>query len=363
MATQKQSKTNSNLRDLFAKIPAKKQDPTRELGSGPRDGTCDGTVDEDANPVTKAFMRQLFEALREDLAALRQDLATTVKELKGEVMELAQRVNTMEHTWYRQEEDLDLHRQMIIALQDSNQDLQYRLEDLENRSRRSNIRIRGVLMQATVGPLDRFIIRLFIHVAPAIDDQDIILDRTHWTGHPSQTPSQPQDILTCLHYYKQKEKILTAVRDKNAIHFEGHKLCLFQDLSAQTLQRRHALRPVTTLLQVRCIRYKWVHPFRLQFVWQNELCNINSLAEAEALPGMDLSLRDSYPWETMDSLREDQEPQGNQFDDRRRKPLNHRRERVRKNERTCSECCDTRMANQRRDMEPNSLPVPAVGSP
>ncbi|KAJ1090936.1 hypothetical protein NDU88_004064 [Pleurodeles waltl] len=181
---------------------------------GPADpggGSGDGAVEEDANPVTKAFMEQLFWVLRDDLATLRQELATTVKELKGEVTELGQRVDTVERTCERQEEDLDHHRQEIITLQDSN--LQFRLENLENRSRRSNILIRGVPAQAIVGPLEGFVFHLFKHVAPVLDDQDIILDRTHRTGRPSLSPSQPQDILTCLHYYKQKEQILTVVRD------------------------------------------------------------------------------------------------------------------------------------------------------
>ncbi|KAJ1162604.1 hypothetical protein NDU88_003072 [Pleurodeles waltl] len=127
MATHKQGKKDSNLRDLFAKTPVKKQDPGG--GSG------DETVKEDTNSVTKAFMEQPFGVLREDLAALRLELATTVKELKGEVTELGQSVDTVERTCDRQEEELDHHSQEIIALQDGNWDLQYRLKDLENRSR------------------------------------------------------------------------------------------------------------------------------------------------------------------------------------------------------------------------------------
>ncbi|KAJ1097930.1 hypothetical protein NDU88_003046 [Pleurodeles waltl] len=180
-------------------------------------------------------MEQLLGVLRDDLSALRQELATTVKELKGEVTELGQRVDTVERTCDRQEEELDHHRQEIIALQDSNRDLQYRLDDLEKRSRRSNVHIGGVPVQAIMGPLEGFVIRLFKHVVPALDDQDIILDHTHRTGRPSQSLGQLQDILTCLHYYKQKEQILTEVHDKNTKYFEGPKLYLFQDLSSQTL--------------------------------------------------------------------------------------------------------------------------------
>ncbi|KAJ1179782.1 hypothetical protein NDU88_005016 [Pleurodeles waltl] len=199
MVIQKQSKKDSSLRDLFAKTPAKKQDSTYEVGTDPGGGSSGGAVEQDANPVTKAFIEQLLGVLREDHAALRQEPATTVKELKGEVAELGQRVDMVERTCDIQEE-LDHHRQEIIALQDRNRVLQHRLEDLENRSRRSNIGIRGVPAQTIVGPLENFVIRLFRYVAPALDNQDIILDCTHRTGCPSQSPGQPQDILTYLHY-------------------------------------------------------------------------------------------------------------------------------------------------------------------
>ncbi|KAJ1200796.1 hypothetical protein NDU88_004617 [Pleurodeles waltl] len=93
-------------------------------------------------------------------------------------------------------------------------------------------------MQATLGPLEDFVTRLFLHIAPALKDQEIILDHTHRVGRPAQAPVQAQDILTSLHYYKQREQILAAVRDLSTINFEGHKIYLYQDLSPVTLQRR-----------------------------------------------------------------------------------------------------------------------------
>ncbi|KAJ1207847.1 hypothetical protein NDU88_003237 [Pleurodeles waltl] len=138
--------------------------------------------EEDTNLVTKAFMAQLFGVLREDLATLRQELATTIKELKGEVMELGQWVDTVERTYDTQEEELDHHRQEIIAVQERNRDIQYTLEDLENRSRRSNIHIRGVPAQASTVPLENFMIRLFWQVALGLKYQEIILEHTHRTG-------------------------------------------------------------------------------------------------------------------------------------------------------------------------------------
>ncbi|KAJ1201533.1 hypothetical protein NDU88_005341 [Pleurodeles waltl] len=89
MPTQRQGKEDSTLRDLFAKTLVKKQEPARDVGTELGGGNSGEAGEEDATPVTKAFMKQLFEVLREDLAALRQELTTTVKELKGEVAEWA----------------------------------------------------------------------------------------------------------------------------------------------------------------------------------------------------------------------------------------------------------------------------------
>ncbi|KAJ1192832.1 hypothetical protein NDU88_002138 [Pleurodeles waltl] len=131
-----------------------------------------------------------------------------------------------------------------------------------------------------------FVVRLFQHVAPALKDQNIILDRTHRADHPARSPGQAQDILTCLHYYRQWETMMAAVLNQTSIEFEGHRVGLFQDSSMLTLQRCETLRPVTDFLREKGIRYKWGHPFHLHFVWQNETRSIRTLEEAQSLDGM-----------------------------------------------------------------------------
>ncbi|KAJ1177607.1 hypothetical protein NDU88_002860 [Pleurodeles waltl] len=102
------------------------------------------------------FMEQLFESLREDFATLKQEITADVKELKREVIDLGQRVDTLEQAHDAQEEELDCHRKELLTLQDKNQELQYQLEDLENRSRRSIIQIKGVPTQAVTGGVGEF---------------------------------------------------------------------------------------------------------------------------------------------------------------------------------------------------------------
>ncbi|KAJ1181072.1 hypothetical protein NDU88_006283 [Pleurodeles waltl] len=137
-----------------------------------------------------------------------------------------------------------------------------------------------------MGALEDFVVRLFFHVAPALKEQNIVLDRTHRAGHPARTPGEAQDIPTY-----QGEAIMATVCNTASIEFEGHRIGWFQDLSMLTLQRRRALRPVMDLLRENGIRYKWGHPFHLHFTWQNETLSIRTLEEAQGLDGMPLCLR------------------------------------------------------------------------
>ncbi|KAJ1081905.1 hypothetical protein NDU88_002077 [Pleurodeles waltl] len=292
MASQKHSKKEGSLKDLFTKTLAK-----RLAQSGAPEMECGDVVgpvpsESDRAPLTRAIIEHLFRSLRNDFAPPKREIAADIKDLKREVIDLGQCVDTVEQTYDAQEEELDFHRRELLTLQDKNHDLKYQLEDLENRSRRSNIPIKGVPAQAVVAPLEDFVVRLFRHVAPALKEQDTVLDKTHRAGRPARAPGQAQDILTCLHYYKQREVIIVAVRDTTSIEFEGHRVGLYQDLSMIKLQRRRLLRPVTDLLREEGIRYKWGHPFRLLFTWQNELCSIRNLEEAQRMEGLPQNLED-----------------------------------------------------------------------
>ncbi|KAJ1097192.1 hypothetical protein NDU88_002318 [Pleurodeles waltl] len=161
--------------------------------------------------VTQDFLEQLFTVIREDLATLKQEIAFEVKELKRDIGELGQRVDSIEQTHNTHEKELDNHGCKLLLLQHKNLELQYHMEDLDTRSRRSNICSKGVPMQAISGSLVEFAVHLFRHVAPALKGQDILLDCIHRAGHLARSPGQAQDNLMCQYCYKQKEAILSAV--------------------------------------------------------------------------------------------------------------------------------------------------------
>ncbi|KAJ1173383.1 hypothetical protein NDU88_005219 [Pleurodeles waltl] len=98
MTSQRHSKKEGSLKDIFNKIPAKKvaQPGTPEAEDGEAAGP--GPSEDDGAPLTRAFMEQLFRSLREDFATLKQEIAADIKELKREVVDLGQHVDTIEQT-------------------------------------------------------------------------------------------------------------------------------------------------------------------------------------------------------------------------------------------------------------------------
>ncbi|KAJ1188427.1 hypothetical protein NDU88_005188 [Pleurodeles waltl] len=162
---------------MFAKPAGKKADCTEKEGQL----IPDATLDIDA-PVTRSFLENLFTTLRDDIAALKQELAADVKDMRHNMGEMEQRVDSLERGSDNRDEELEEHKREILALRDKTEDLNYQLEALENRSRRCNICIKGVLLQADAGSLKEYVLRLFRYVVPALVEQDIILDHTHRAG-------------------------------------------------------------------------------------------------------------------------------------------------------------------------------------
>ncbi|KAJ1128478.1 hypothetical protein NDU88_006856 [Pleurodeles waltl] len=199
-------------------------------------------------PAMRGAQHATFGTLREDIAELKRNIAAEVQDLRWDIDDLGQRVDNIERSSDAREEELETHSKELLELRDTNMELRYQLEDLENHSWRSNVRIKGVPIRAVPGLLEEYIPCLFQHVTPELAGQDIVLDRTHRAVWLVSSPVQPQDILTCLYYNKQKEAVMNVVHGRKTIKYEGTKVGRFQDLSLIALQRRKALRPLTEFL-------------------------------------------------------------------------------------------------------------------
>lgn len=88
------------------------------------------------------------------------------------------------------------------------------LDDFENRSRRANIRIRGMPEATTPRDIIPSMVRVFREILGLPDTAPVEINWAHRALKlPSQDPESPWDIIFKLHKYTAKDRIM----QKNAV--------------------------------------------------------------------------------------------------------------------------------------------------
>ncbi|CAH2245333.1 Hypothetical predicted protein [Pelobates cultripes] len=200
----------------------------------------------------KELVAELRAAIREEVAAVRRDLSA----LEHRVGDLE--VQQLQSEQSQRATDLATTRQGNLLLE-----LRRQVEDLENRGRRNNIRVRG--LPESEGETPREVLEgLFTQLLGEEAPPDFGLERAHRALRPPRRDGLPRDLVCCFQSFQLKESIMRAARALRTITYMDSHVSLYQDLSPLTLDARRALKPITGLLQQKRIPYKWGFPFSLQ---------------------------------------------------------------------------------------------------
>lgn len=151
---------------------------------------------------------------------------------------------------------LELHvaipEQGHTSHQDQMAALELHTEDLENQSRRNNLRHRGLLEATGTENLTVTITAILNKVLEAGPPNNLEFDRVHRALGPKPTdPDRPRDVICRLHHYTQKEQVLGNAWSKGPIDFDGARIASLPDVSRGTLQRTAMLKPLLEKLRHR----------------------------------------------------------------------------------------------------------------
>ncbi|XP_056387176.1 uncharacterized protein LOC130282688 isoform X2 [Hyla sarda] len=143
-------------------------------------------------------------------------------------------------------------------------DLHSHVEDLDNRGRRNNIRVRGLPEATRDEDLHATLEAIFNLILGEPSSHKIKLDRAHRALRPRPTSGPPRDVICCVNDFQLKERIMAKSRTLRDFDFDGAPIQLFQDLSWITLRKRKMLQPLLSSLRSALIPYRWSFPFALQ---------------------------------------------------------------------------------------------------
>ncbi|CAH2224837.1 Hypothetical predicted protein [Pelobates cultripes] len=247
----KRRDTNPSVASIF-RTPSDQRRPTSsqaEEESGSEAESLD-TVMNPAAPITIAVLRDMLHQATNDIKAhVAAEMERHVAGLKEEVVGLTARTDQVENRIASIYATSTSHTQDIAYLYGHMAALEDGLEDLNNRSRRNNIRIRGLPETVTMEQLVPTLHNIFKTLAPDLTPQEMELDRAHRALRPQNLgASTPRDVITRLHFFTTKEKLLTIARDKPP-RYKETRLTFFQDLAPSTLKKRRDLKPLTLALQ------------------------------------------------------------------------------------------------------------------
>ncbi|CAH2283843.1 Hypothetical predicted protein [Pelobates cultripes] len=232
---------------------------------------------------------------KRDLQALLLDATTDIKAhtaveldrplqaLKSDIEALSRRTDQTEARLTTLADTSRSHSQDITYLHRKIASLEEDLEDLNNRSRRNNIRVRGLPESVSVPPdrLQTTLVDLFRSLLP---------EAHRALRAPVFSPATPRDVIVRLHRFPVKELLLWKAR-QNPPLYQGKKVAFFQDLAPLTLKKRRDLRQLTLTLTHYGIRYMWGHPFKLVIRKENQthiLSTASEMAPFAASLGLEL---------------------------------------------------------------------------
>lgn len=202
-------------------------------------------------------------------------------DLKQEFQALGSRIGTLESNLDATTSRTSQNTKSIESLHKRLDEALNKIDDLENRSRRYNFRIRGIPESFT--DTTAIVQELILHLLPDIPSHKLELDRAHRALTAPRDDGLPRDIIAKPHYYAVKEQVMARARDIADLQLRDHKIQIFADISPNTIQKRRNLKPLLQPLIAKNIKYYWAFPFRLNFTYRNKKHSFSTFQEGEAL--------------------------------------------------------------------------------
>lgn len=109
-------------------------------------------------------------------------------------------------------------------------------EDMEDWSRRNNLRLRGIPEVTGAEDFADTALAIFRSIEGVELSEHVTLDRIHRALGPRPSdPTRPRDVICRLHHYTHKEHIIWKAWEAGKPEFDGVSIKILPDLSRATL--------------------------------------------------------------------------------------------------------------------------------
>lgn len=235
-------------------------------------------------PITYIdVVRAVKDAMAPMMEAQANSLQRALQDIKSQFRQLSNQVTANEHRLGETFQDVHIIKEKYETLQKSHLQLSNKVDDLENRSRRCNLRLVG-LPEIIKGPeLFKFLqitLPSLLHIQEACSD--IVIERAHRLGPTRSEPeARPRVVIFKMLSFLHKEAIWQASRKQRDIRWNNNRIFIFQDYSAEVTRARKEFSVLCSRLASENKKFALLFPARLRIYDGTSFKEFSSPADAE----------------------------------------------------------------------------------
>lgn len=214
-----------------------------------------------SDPMSSATLRDMLLSFKSSLS---KEMHEYMAKFTSEIQLVGERVDHVEN---KMAEFAGTFNNLVDAHNAREDDIDWlkaKVADLEDRSCRNNLKIRGIPESVPPEDLRSYVQSIFKEVLPEISTKDFEIDRIHRLPKPKHLPDKiPRDVLLRVHFFQIKEDFMKKSRNSQVISEKYPHLQFFSDVSQFTISFRRRFATVTKVLRDRNIPYRWGYPSKL----------------------------------------------------------------------------------------------------
>ena len=219
----------------------------------------------------KGTLEVKIDSISSEVTLLRTDLCNMndkVKENKREIKILKNDTTSL--------------KKQIQKLQVGTSEMAAKLEDLEGRSRRNNIRIVGVPEKTEGQATDLFVEKLITeNLQPRGLSKFFSVERAHRIpGVPPRPGGPPRTIIAKFFNFRDRDAILQVARNAPPVKRDNATIRFFPDFTLQVQRARRDFSEVKATLRKEGLQYSMLYSARLRVERNGRVWNFNTPAEA-----------------------------------------------------------------------------------
>lgn len=196
-----------------------------------------------------------FESFQEDIGHVRRD----IQKVAERTTRIETRISDLEDQFVPTQATVRKHSQLIAALL-------AKTDDLENRSRRNNVRLIGVPEKIEgANPSEYFESWLRNTFEKGTLTPLFAVERAHRVPlRPLPPGAPPRPVLVKLLHFRDRDAILRRARDLTDVMLNGCRVSFYPDFSAEVQKRRMQFMDVKKRLRALSLPYAMLYPAKLR---------------------------------------------------------------------------------------------------